>query len=60
MALNDMKAELQRIEGRRATHDEIIGALVAGVPLWQADLMLRTYTKQHIDSKDAVDEESDG
>ncbi len=45
-ALNERLDALSAVEGRFATQDQLIGALLAGVPLWQADLMLRTYIKQ--------------
>jgi hypothetical protein len=48
--LNGRLAELRATEGRYATQDQLIAALLEGVPLWQADLMLRTYIKQHPDS----------
>lgn len=50
-ALNERVAQLAAIEGRSATHSQLIGALLAGVPLWQADLMLRAYIRQTADSE---------
>ncbi|HEX5955580.1 MAG TPA: hypothetical protein VFY37_06570 [Solirubrobacterales bacterium] len=50
------KTALQREEGRTATDDEIVGAFLLGVPLWQADLMLRAYLKHPLDIQ-ADDEE---
>lgn len=46
---DEYKAALKREEGRSATDDEIVGALLEGVPLWQADLMLRTYLRHSAD-----------
>jgi hypothetical protein len=40
------KAALQREEGRAATDDDMVGAFLNGVPLWQADLMLRAYLRR--------------
>jgi hypothetical protein len=45
-ALNRRLKDLASIEGRSATQDQLIGALLAGVPLWQAEIMLRTYIRQ--------------
>jgi hypothetical protein len=37
---------LHRDLNRRASNGEIIGALLSGVPLWQADAMLGAYKPQ--------------
>jgi len=49
--LNEYKRELYSQMNRRATQEEIISALLAGVPLWQADAMLGAY-KTHGSSMD--------
>jgi hypothetical protein len=41
--LNDYKRDLYSQMNRRATQEEIISALLSGVPLWQADVMLGAY-----------------
>jgi hypothetical protein len=41
--LNDYKRGLYSHMNRRATQEEIISALLSGVPLWQADAMLGAY-----------------
>lgn len=41
------KAALESTEGRRATDDDIVGAFLEGVPLWQANLMIGTYIRGH-------------
>lgn len=41
--LNDYKRGLYSQMNRRATQEEIISALLSGVPLWQADVMLGAY-----------------
>lgn len=41
--LNSYKRDLYRQMNRRATQEEIISALLSGVPLWQADIMLGAY-----------------
>lgn len=43
--LNEVIDALARQEGRSTTQDQLIRALLEGVPLWQADLMLRSYTR---------------
>jgi hypothetical protein len=37
---------LRRDCGRKGSTDEILGALLAGVPLWQAAFMLDAYQQQ--------------
>lgn len=49
--LNDYKRGLYSQMNRRATQEEIISALLSGVPLWQADAMLGAY-KNHGSSTD--------
>jgi hypothetical protein len=49
---DDWKTALEQEEGRSATDSEIIGALVKGVPLWQADLMVRTYIRHASDTQE--------
>lgn len=49
--LNDVIAALERQEGRSATHEQLIGALLEGVPLWQTELMLRAYIKHAASSQ---------
>ncbi len=51
--LNEVLAALEAQEGRTATQEQLIRALLEGVPLWQADLMLRAYTRQSASSHDA-------
>lgn len=41
--LNQYKSELYRVLKRRATQAEILGAMLNGVPLWQADAMIQAY-----------------
>jgi hypothetical protein len=41
--LNEYRAALQAQQGRGATQGELVGAFLRGVPLWQADLMVRAY-----------------
>ena len=41
--LKAYQAALQRDLNRRASQGEIIGALLWGVPLWQADAILSAY-----------------
>ena len=50
--LRDYKAALKQEMGRRATMGEVVGALLSGVPLWQADAMLNAYRPQQEDSTD--------
>lgn len=45
-ALNSRLAELAAVEGRSATQEQLVGALLHGVPLWQLAVMLDTYIKQ--------------
>ena len=47
------KLALKAQEGRSATDDELIGAFLEGVPLWQADLMVGAYLR----SRPQVDNE---
>jgi hypothetical protein len=58
--LNEFIAALRQAEGRAATQDQLVGALLDGVPLWQADLMLRSYIKQAEDMQDADEDEQTG
>lgn len=44
--LNDVIAALKAEEGRSVTQEELIRAVLEGVPLWQVDLMVRAYTRQ--------------
>lgn len=44
--LNNYQAALQSEMSRRATLSEIVGALLWGVPLWEADAMLNKYPAQ--------------
>lgn len=45
--LNERISALEAVEGRIvAKQDQLIGALLAGVPLWQAALMLDSYVRQ--------------
>jgi hypothetical protein len=39
------KLALKAREGRAATDDELIGAFLDGVPLWQANLMVGAYLR---------------
>jgi hypothetical protein len=39
------KKDLQGREGRSATDDEMVGAFLHSVPLWQADLMIGAYLR---------------
>lgn len=41
--LKAYQAALQRDLNRRASYGDIVGALLWGVPLWQADAMLTAY-----------------
>jgi hypothetical protein len=41
--LNAYQAALDREMQREASHAKIISALLDGVPLWQADLMIGAY-----------------
>lgn len=57
---DDWKMSLEREEGRAATDSQIIGALVQGVPLWQADLMVRAHIRHTPDTQgDDRDTEED-
>jgi hypothetical protein len=49
--LNTYQEQLLRARNRRANHAEIVGALLDGVPLWQADLMLGAY---HAPADDSI------
>jgi hypothetical protein len=40
------KTALHKDLNRRASMGEIVGALLSGVPLWQADAMLSAYKPQ--------------
>lgn len=44
--LNDVITRLEKQEGRSATHEQLIRALLDGVPLWQLELMVCAYVKQ--------------
>lgn len=46
-ALKDYQTALQREVNRRATYDDIISALLWGVPLWQANAMMDSYRPAH-------------
>lgn len=50
--LLEYQTALQSQIGRRATQPEIIGALLSGVPLWQAEAMLAAYRPQVEPSSD--------
>ncbi len=41
--LNAYKDDLYRVLRLRTTQGEIISALLSGVPLWQAEAMIRAY-----------------
>ena len=41
--LTQYLSDLMAQQGRSATRGQLVGALLDGVPLWQADLMLRAY-----------------
>jgi hypothetical protein len=56
--LRDYKEALHSTLNRRATVGEIVGALLSGVPLWQADAMLSAYRPQQRDSTSADSEEA--
>jgi hypothetical protein len=58
-ALNDKIAALATLEGRSATQSDLIGALLEGVPVWQADLMLRAYIKQSAPSSGVTDSDAE-
>lgn len=48
--LNQRISELERTEGRAvAKQEQLIGALLMGVPAWQAALMLDSYVRQTSD-----------
>lgn len=53
--LNAYRQALLKRRGRRATQADIIGALIEGVPLWQAELMLESYRPQAEDSDEAAE-----
>jgi hypothetical protein len=44
--LNDQIARLEAEQGRVAKQEQLIGALLLGVPTWQAALMLDSYIRQ--------------
>lgn len=48
-ALNSYQAAMEREAGVTATQEQLIGALLHGVPTWQADHMLRAYTRHTAD-----------
>ena len=52
--LNEYQADLLRLHNRRANHAEILGALLDGVPLWQADLMVAA-SRPPTDDSDETD-----
>lgn len=39
----DYRRRLRLYQGRSASNDQLLGALLEGVPLWQADLMVGAY-----------------
>lgn len=43
--LNGLVRALRREYGRAASQSEVIGALLQGTPLWQADLMVAAYLR---------------
>jgi hypothetical protein len=45
--LKAYQTALQRDLNRRASYGDIIGALLWGVPLWQANAMIDAYRPQH-------------
>ena len=44
--LQDYETALQRDFNRRANASELLGAFLVGVPLWQAEAMLRAHKSQ--------------
>jgi hypothetical protein len=51
-AVNDYQDALLSHFGRRASHADIVAALLEGVPLWQAEAMLDAYRPPPEDSQD--------
>jgi len=53
--LEDLNAYLEALESqksRKASQSQLIGALLDGVPLWQADIMIGSYRPPPSDSPD--------
>lgn len=56
-ALNEYKSALQSGFSRRTSTSDLIGALLVGVPLWQAEAMLQAYRSQDMSWEDPGDSE---
>jgi hypothetical protein len=54
------KTALEREEGRSVTDDRLVGAFLRGVPLWQADQMVRAYNRHPFGEQVDVDDEPGG